>query len=151
MVRIVTGNILEADDRNIIIQQVNCQGAMNSGIAKQIRDRYPDVFTVYKEMCDAHKDNTSELLGKVCYCLTPEFMIINCFGQNHYGRGRRFTDYDALRKCFETVACNKAERIGIPYKVGCGLGGGNWSIVYKMICDIFKDMDVKIYKLEEES
>ena len=79
MVCIVTGNILEADDRNIIIQQVNCQGAMNSGIAKQIRDRYPDVFTVYKEMCDAHKNNTSELLGKVCYCLTPEFMIINCF------------------------------------------------------------------------
>ena len=113
MVRIVTGNILEADDRNIIIQQVNCQGAMNSGIAKQIRDRYPDVFTVYKEMCDARKNNTSELLGRVCYCLTPEFMIINCFGQNHYGRGRRFTDYDALRKCFETVACNKAERIGL--------------------------------------
>ena len=67
MVRIVTGNILEADDRNIIIQQVNCQGVMNSGIARQIRNKYPGVFDSYKKICDEYKHNTSELLGKVCY------------------------------------------------------------------------------------
>lgn len=148
MVRIVKGDLLEAKDRSIILQQVNCQGVMGSGIARQIRERYPDVFTSYKKKCDEHKDNTAELLGEVDYYIAPDYLIANCFGQNFYGQGIKHTDYDALRKCFENVACNKAEPIGIPFKIGCGLGGGDWEVVYKMICEVFDGMDVVIYNKE---
>lgn len=149
MIKYVKGNLLDAEDRDIILQQVNCQGAMNSGIARQIRARYPDVFTSYKAMCDEHKDNTSELLGSVDYFIAPNYLIANCFGQDKYGRDKRYTSYAALKECFENVATNKGCRIGIPYKIGCGLGGGDWDVVSHVIHNAFKDMDVKIYIYEE--
>lgn len=148
MIQIVQGNLLDADDRDIILQQVNCCGVMGSGIAKQIRERYPEIYNSYKYFCDSHRILRQSLLGKVHYYSTPEYVIANCFGQYSYGRdGRQYTDYDALRECFTTVACNKAERIGIPFQIGCGLGGGDWEVVYNMICEIFDGIDVKIYKI----
>ena len=37
---------------NIICHQVNCQGVMGSGIAKQVREKYPNVYNSYKKACD---------------------------------------------------------------------------------------------------
>lgn len=149
MVQIVQGNLLDADDRDIVLQQVNCCGVMGSGIARQIRERYPDIFSSYKYFCDTHRILGQSLLGEVHYYSTPEYVIANCFGQYSYGRdGSQYTDYEALKKCFLNVASfYKAKRIGIPFQIGCGLGGGSWEIVYNMICEIFDGMDVKIYKL----
>jgi hypothetical protein len=43
MVKIVKGDLLKSDCQ-YIAHGVNCQGVMNSGIAKQIRDKYPEVL-----------------------------------------------------------------------------------------------------------
>ena len=40
---------------DIICHQVNCQGVMGSGLAKQIRERYPIVYEEYKKWCDESK------------------------------------------------------------------------------------------------
>ena len=37
---IIEGNLLEAPER-IIVHQTNCMGVMGSGIAKQIKAKYP--------------------------------------------------------------------------------------------------------------
>ena len=42
----VIGNLLESDC-DYICHQVNCQGKMNSGIAKSIRDKWPVVYNNY--------------------------------------------------------------------------------------------------------
>ena len=38
---------------DVICHQVNCQGKMASGIAKQIRNTYPQVYDAYKAKYDA--------------------------------------------------------------------------------------------------
>ncbi|RAP14807.1 hypothetical protein HS9_00130 [Bacillus velezensis] len=38
--------------------------------------------------------------------------------------------------------------ITLPYGIGCGLAGGNWNDVNKMIESIFEDYEVTIYKLD---
>ena len=46
MIRVVKGNLLDA--REIVIaHQVNCQKKMNSGVAKAIREKYPEVYEKY--------------------------------------------------------------------------------------------------------
>ena len=55
---------------NVIAHQVNCQGVMGSGVAKQIRDRYPEVYTQYKAVCEATTDK-SKLLGKALIVELP--------------------------------------------------------------------------------
>ena len=69
--RYVKGNILDSD-ADAILHQVNCQGVMGAGLAKQIRGRYPNVYEKYKNACvnDKRECKTlgvshSMLLGKI--------------------------------------------------------------------------------------
>lgn len=40
-------------DCQAIVVTVNCTGAMGAGIARQCRDRYPDIYARYKAQCKA--------------------------------------------------------------------------------------------------
>ena len=46
MIRYVKGDITESNC-DIICHQVNCRGAMNSGVAKAIREKWPEVYEQY--------------------------------------------------------------------------------------------------------
>lgn len=155
MIKIVNGNILNASE-DIICHQVNCQGVMGSGLAKQIRSKYPEVFDQYKEYCK-YIQYPKQLLGKALPVKCWDGKIVfNLFGQLYYGKdGKQYTDYDALRECFKNIKRSVLfetgdlyhKTIAIPFQIGCGLAGGSWNIVYNIIEDVFIDYDVTIYKL----
>lgn len=72
-------------------------------------------------------------------------VIVNSYSQYNYGQ--KFgppLDYDALRLCLRKINHQfKGMKIGLP-KIGCGLAGGDWLIVSKMIEVELKDMFVTI-------
>ena len=100
------GNLLESDC-DYICQQVNCQGKMNSGIAKQIREKWPVVYQNYKAKYEASKQAWLDLYGGYEDAPGPDEMllgniqivglwenfyetdfhqsVINMFAQQHYG------------------------------------------------------------------
>ena len=47
MVKVVYGNLLDSSAK-YICHQVNCKGVMGSGVAKQIKEKWPSVFRRYK-------------------------------------------------------------------------------------------------------
>lgn len=151
MVKIVSGNLLDAKER-IICHQVNCKGAMNSGVAKAIREKWPEVFTEYRsyiEMCFGSP------LGSVCYAGVNggRQEVANMFSQYSYGYdGKRYTSYDAFYNCLNSILrdSNPTDSIAFPYKIGCDRGGASWDIIYAMIFNVLKDRDVTIYRLETE-
>ena len=58
---------------------------MNSGVAKQIREKYPEVFDAYKTLCDIKSDK-SELLGTAQFVRVGENgYIVNLFSQENFG------------------------------------------------------------------
>lgn len=152
MVKIIDGNLLEADV-DIICHQVNCQGVMGVGLAKQIRDKYPEVYAEYKQKCFKHKPE--ELLETTQFIECHDGKIVaNLFGQLNYGRGKQYTDYYALSRSLKILvdkAKDEYKSIGIPYKLGCGLAGGDWRTVYQIIDRVigFYDRDVYIYKYKK--
>lgn len=157
MVTYKNGDLLKSNC-NIICHQVNCQGVMGSGIAKQIRAAYPSVFKAYKDLCDvygcdfvfgiAHMCPISEVKGRY---------IANMFAQYHYlPRGINHTDYERFRSCCQqlktlipTELVGTEFTIGFPDHIGCGLGGGDWNIVKKIIEEEFAgdEWKVEIWKL----
>lgn len=154
MVKHVKGNLLDSDC-DYICHQVNCQGVMASGIAKQIRARWPEVYDEYKKYCSKYirlyNDPGEHLLGKIQFCYpNSEQAVINIFSQSNYGYdGLRYTSYDAFARALEDlrmiIPINKS--IGFPKNIGCGLGGGNWNIVLAMIKEILGEThDVYIYE-----
>lgn len=150
MIKHIKCNIFESG-ADVILHQVNCKGVMNSGVARQVRMRYPNVYDAYKRLC-SNSENPNNLLGLVQIIATQESdspkYIANLFAQADYGyKKKRYTKYLSLKKCLQSV--HDAKRIqhasiAIPYRMGCCRGGGNWSIVSEMIDQIFKDRDVLI-------
>ena len=155
MINIKSGNIINAAE-DIICHQVNCLGIMGGGLALQIKNKYPEVFKAYKEFCPRQK--TEQMLGQtqIVACHDGKY-IANIFGQNECGWGKQQTDYDALAQGFNrlfSAVTNDSKysdkSIAIPYGIGCGLGGGDWNEVLKIIEKSIKAYDVKnvvIYKL----
>ena len=150
MVKIISGNLLDSKE-DYICHQVNCQGVMGSGVAKAIRDKWPEVFTEYRSCIDMCFGTP---LGSVCYAYinNSNQVVANMFAQSSYGYdGKRYTSYDAFCNCLSAMAREipKSKTIAFPYKIGSDRGGANWNIIYAMICEILGDWDVTIYKLEE--
>lgn len=149
MLKHIKGNIFESD-ADVILHQVNCQGVMGSGIAKQVKEKYPIVFEYYKSWCD-DPSLKSGLLGQIQTVYTDNTgkqAIINLFAQDKFGySGNRYTNYEALKKCLKKVNEQfTGHTIAIPYRMSCHRGGGDWSIVSKMIEETLIDCDVTLYE-----
>lgn len=148
MIKIIDGNLLEADV-NFIIHSCNCQGIMGGGIARQIAQKWPRVAKV-----DRDDDRTPEQkLGKYTECdvlRDGKFItVINLYGQLNISTSKRMTNYNALANGLERIKNDftlKGQKIGFPYLIGCGLGGGNWTIVSTIIDEYMKDYDYAFYR-----
>lgn len=158
------GNLLESDC-DYICQQVNCMGKMNSGIAKQIREKWPIVYQNYMAKCNfSHPSGYIRpelLLGDIqivglwenFYETDFHQSVINMFAQQHYGYDkRRYTSYDAFWNCLNLIkqSVTTDKKIGFPYNIGCGLGGANWNVILTMIDTVLADYTVEIYVLEDK-
>lgn len=148
------GDLLKVQkDMNIdvICHQVNCQGKMASGIAKQIRETYPVVYENYMAKYKAMVEfGTHIMLGDIQLVpLYEDFYqdvkhqhVCNMFAQNDFGYdGRRYTSYDAFWICLnrlrETLPAGST--IGFPYLIGCDRGGANWNVIEAMIKEVFNN------------
>ena len=153
MIHYVKGNLLDSNC-NYICHQVNCQGVMGSGIARQIRERWPRVYESYIHFVDAINKKGEPLLGKILISnISRPTRVVNMFSQDTYGYdGGRYTSYDAFANCLMIMKnhIHKSQSIGFPKNIGCGLGGGNWKVVSALIEEILgKDYEIYIYELEE--
>lgn len=150
MVAIVNGDLLKSRAQ-YICHQVNCQGVMRSGVAKQIREEWPKVFERYKEVCDEYDSRREQLLGQIQGVrVNEQTAVINIFGQYNYGYDRKkYTDMDALRRgCMEIAGGVKpGSTIAMPYRIGCYRGGGDWGEVMDMLADVFRDHKLILYRL----
>jgi len=148
--RVVNGDLLESKE-NIIVQQVNHKGKMGAGLAKQIRTLYPNIYPNYVTICETIPFEQIRASGYVYYyVVSPTQRIASVFGQDGYGRGKRYTDYRALRNGLLSVASLASSQnmtVGIPYGLGCGLAGGDWNTVNGILKEVFDGLPMTIYKL----
>jgi len=152
-IEVIDGDILDATE-DIIVHQVNCQRVMGAGLALQLRRKYPEMYEDYVRYCDAH-DDEKELLGKVRLFFVAEDdilkkVIASVFGQLGFGNGVQ-TDFLALREGMDFVSSYARRRrmtTAIPYKIGCGLGGGDWTKIRSMIerVEFFVPRFTRFYK-----
>jgi O-acetyl-ADP-ribose deacetylase (regulator of RNase III) len=136
MVKIINQDMLDID-RGVLCHQVNCQKAMGSGIALQIRKKWPKVYVDYAAKSIWHLGDCQ--LVEV----SNDLWVANCAGQFRYGRDKQHTNYLALETSL-SKAYSFAKKAGlpcyVPYKIGCNLAGGDWAIATYMIESMFPEM-----------
>lgn len=136
---------------NSIAHQVNCQGVMHSGVALIIKEEYPEHFSDYKHVFDMYNDK-SYLLGHTVITHLQNSIIFGLFSQFKYGyNGKRYTNYSALSEAlFNAGNFGVGPRtIGVPYKLGCDRGGGDWNVVEQLLIDTedrFNNLEFVVFK-----
>jgi O-acetyl-ADP-ribose deacetylase (regulator of RNase III) len=123
-------DILKASE-NIIVHQVNELGVMGAGLALQIKNKYPDVYRKYKAVANKNCYGKIQLIR-----INEKQFICNMFSQRGISRTNRTTDYELLEQCIKKLAEYSTKNnltVAIPYKIGCGLAGGDWDKVSKII------------------
>lgn len=156
MIHFVKGDLLDSPC-DYICHQVNCRGVMGAGIAEQIRERWPEVCEYYGDRCLQFRYNDDVLLGSIDDIAIEDDelnrRVINMYAQSTYGFNHyRYTSYDAFEDCLYQIKRHVpiCDTVGFPKGIGCGLGGGNWDIVLKLIEIVLGDShEVYIYELEE--
>lgn len=152
MIEVKIGNCLDVTN-GIIIHGCNTHGVMGSGIALEIKNKFPEAFYLYHKK---YKDQGNKLqLGDIIPVkVDHNKYIINAITQQNYGRsGNRFVSYDAIQECFFNLVSfiNTLPENTLPIifpLIGAGLGGGNWNIIEKIIDETVPDSFKKIlYKL----
>lgn len=140
---------LKDGDVDWVVHQVDCQGVMGGGIAKQIKEEFPSHYKTYQEYCGFCTD----LLGTTTFAVDG---LVAVFGQEYYGVGERHTNYAALLFGIESfigellTEYSEYTKIGIPHGIGCDLGGGDWTIMRMLLEDLQKmypEVELVFYKL----
>ena len=149
MLRIVKGDLLLAKEA-VICHQVNCQDMMGSGVAKALYTKWPEIKREYHAFCADKRPR--ELLGKIQVVELAEFpamqkVVINIFGQLNCGHDNIcYTRYDALEKAFDEInrVC-ASKTLAFPHGFGCGLAGGDWATIEKLMLEHLYNTEVTVY------
>lgn len=121
-----------ASKGGILVHQVNCKRAAGAGLAREIRWRWPTWYEFYRR--------TYPVLGNVSmFEAEAGVWIASLYAQRNWGQGHTQTDYEALRLCLSRLRVHADKKefsdpsLFFPWRIGCGLAGGNWDIVRPMV------------------
>ena len=118
-----------------LIHVCNDKGVMGSGIAKQVKETWPDAYQGYRDNCN---------LGQCSWGLDNN--CVNLVAQEGY-RGykgnyesKRYLNYGALSECLAELAYNAyfftdggQKEVVVPFKMGADRAGGDWEIVLEIV------------------
>ena len=128
------GDLLRADV-DAVVNPVNTVGVMGKGLARQVRDAFPDVFAAYAAAC-ARGEVT---VGRVHVVVrsTPPRWVLNLPTKTHWRQPAQLGHVRAgLVDLIAQVRALELGSIAVP-ALGCGLGGLAWDDVRPLIVDAF--------------
>jgi O-acetyl-ADP-ribose deacetylase (regulator of RNase III) len=134
--KIIRGDLLALalDGRfDVIVHGCNCQCAMGKGIAKSIKEQFPEAFDADKRTTKAERAK----LGTISFAEIERdgvrFTVVNAYTQFHWRGSEGKADYEAIRAAMQKVKQQFAgRRIGYP-KIGAGLAAGDWKVIAAII------------------
>lgn len=137
------GDLFENVEHGHIVHGCNAQGAMGSGFAALIRDKYPLAYKKYIKQA-----NTGYILGEVIpVVVEPNLEIIHAITQEFYGTDRVHVDYDAVRQAMKgtlhlaTIGLIESTDVHMPL-IGGGLAGGDPPKLISIMNEIFGEAEV---------
>jgi O-acetyl-ADP-ribose deacetylase (regulator of RNase III) len=126
---------------DIIVQGCNCQNVMGAGIAKQIRDEFPDAWLADQQTLKGDKNK----LGHYSIGMGGRLVIINAYTQYNTASkaGEDMFDYHACYEVLQKISERFGKwRIGLPL-IGMGLAGGDPTRIMAMLEDFAARMEAQ--------
>ena len=140
MLKHVKGNLLdlaEAGEFDVVVQGCNCFNTMGGGIAREIRERYPEVAAADAETIKGDYTKLGNWTEEAVLRQNGAgaFLVVNAYTQYNMSQGTDVFEYVAFELILQKLIhmCGD-KRIGLPY-IGMGLAGGDKETIMEMIED----------------
>lgn len=141
------GNLLNAKEK-VIAHQVNCFGAA-AGLAGAIFRKWPTAERDYQQLIKRCQPKALLGMSQLTGEQRDGHIICNLFGQFHPG-----ADYNPQRLEQALTMLGNCARImnwsvALPYRLSCGIAGGDWDEVLQIIERTMDGVDCVIYQKED--
>ena len=140
------GNLLdlaEAGHFDIVVQGCNCFNAMGGGIAREIRERYPNIADVDSETVRGDYNKLGNWTSGVVMAPNHQFIIVNAYTQYDMSTGNDVFEYAAFELILQKLVKKYGDlNIGLPY-IGMGLARGDKNIILEQIENFAKNVNAK--------
>ena len=161
MISIIDGNILDAKEE-YILQQCCCTAIRPHGLSETIANKWKDanIYALRKGIGkrnmaipeDRPEPGTIQIIGKgKIICAFAQVAMGKPGMYDSCGKPDSLEDrYNYFIECLNKITKLNITSIAIPYKIGCGLAGGNWERYYNALNTWTNNnptLKIAIYKL----
>ena len=138
------GNIFNSKCQTIV-NPVNCVGVMGKGLALEMKNKFPDMFEKYKELCDKNLITIGKLW---LYHSNNNQSILNFPTKQHWKNDSKYEFIElGMKKFLDTYQEKQIQSIAFP-PLGCGNGKLNKDDVINIMLKYLskcKNIVVEIY------
>ena len=140
MIEYIEGDIFDSPAQ-VIVNTVNTVGVMGKGLALSFKNRYPDMFEIYKKVCEKHQLT----IGKLMLHQEADHWIL-LFPTKENWRNPSKLEYieKGLMKFINSYAEKHITSIAFP-KLGCGNGELDWNLVKPLMERYLKPLPIDVY------
>ena len=139
MLKHTKGNLIDLAEQgefDVIVHGCNCLNTMGSGIAKEMRERYPAVYDADTLATEQWQEPVAKLGNFSTYAITGKtspFVIVNAYTQvNYMPRGVDHFEYESFYLILKKLEVLGPVNFGFP-RIGQGLAGGDSKRIIAML------------------
>jgi O-acetyl-ADP-ribose deacetylase (regulator of RNase III) len=124
-----------------LVNTVNCVGVMGKGIAKDFKERDPEMFAAYKKICDEKRLSP----GKLWLWKGASSWILSFPTKQHWRYPSKITWIESgLKKFVASYEALGINEISFP-RLGCGNGGLKWDDVRPVMERYLRALPIQVY------
>lgn len=140
MIEYVEGDIF-ISPAQVIVNTVNTVGVMGKGLALEYKNRYPEMFKLYRTACEKKQLK----VGKLMLFYAPDHWILSFPTKEHWRYPSKLEYIEAgLMKFRNKYADLNITSIAFP-RLGCGNGELKWDDVRPVMEKYLKPLPINVY------
>lgn len=133
----------------IVVNPVNRKGVMGAGVAKWFKQHYPKAYHAYQGYCKRGEFASGDVLLTTTHIETDkEHYVAHVPSKHHYSE---MSSVGLIGHGMRNLAnaCAKKDIVIVTTKIGCGLGGLNWSIIEPLLTKLPARVIIATGQLED--
>lgn len=151
--RVLHGDLIKlalGGEFDVIVHGCNCHCAMYSGVAKGIRDAFPEAHEADNQTRSGDEQKLGHYSKAHIEPGSTRFTVVNAYTQFHRRGEGVLADYAAIRSVMAAIKRDfQGLRIGYP-RIGAGLAGGDWAVTSQIIDEELNGEDHTLVEYQPE-